>query len=272
MNQDMKLQLRPVVTAWVLARHPGAVEVAPNSGQRFVFRADDRAVKLLPPMTLDERERCRREVSFLIDEAVDGLPTVLSELSDVVIEGTDFSVYEEVWIEADSLKTHVDIGNIGPDQALIVLLQGSRILADLHARNVVHRDVSSGNVLLGEAGVSIVDLGLAKYLDLDPLTRTSEHLKMTALFASPEQFTGGSSTLGFPTDIYSLALTAVFAGCGGYAYFLDGQTLDYGDYLARMAHRDYVVDLSGLPEILYEMLNPIASFRPTAGQIMEAQG
>lgn len=267
LDRDLKQRLRGSVTAWVQGRYDGAVEVAPQSGQRFVFRTGDKAVKLLPPLSHDEKERCRREVSFLTNESIEGLPTVLTELEDVEIDGHEFSVYEEAWIEADSIKVTVENGQFGLEPALDVLIQGSRILTELHARNVVHRDVSIGNVLIGERQVSIVDLGLAKYLDLDPLTRTSERLKMTLAFASPEQITGGSSVLGPSTDIYSLGLVAIYAYTGTYAYHREGEPFVLDDYLARMAHRDFRVEVSGLPTILGAMLDPIASFRPNAARV-----
>ncbi len=267
LDRELKLKLRPIVTAWVRERLDDAEEIAPQSGQRFVFRTVDRAVKLFPPLNEDERERCRREVSFLSEEPIEGLPTVLTELQDIEIDGYTFSVYEEAWIDADSIKETVENGSYGLDQAMAVLQQGSRILRDLHSRNVVHRDVSHGNVLIGEGQVSIVDLGLAKYLDLDSLTRTSEHLKMTLAFASPEQITGGSSVLGPATDVYSLALVAVFASTGQYAYQPQGEAFVLDDYLARMAHRDLIVDVSDLPAIVHSMVDPIASFRPKAADV-----
>ena len=270
MNQDLKRQLRESVTAWVKDTYAGAVEVAPHSGQRFVFRQDSKAVKLLVPLNDNERERCEREVSFLRAETVKGLPTVLSDLDEVGIAGHSFFVYEEAWIDALSVKERVETDGPGQEDAGLILAQGSRILRDLHRLRVVHRDVSPGNVLVGDGSVSIVDLGLAKYLDLDPVTRTSEQIKMTIAFASPEQITGGSSLLEPPTDVFSLALVAIFAHTGQLAYLAGGEMFVYEDYLARMAHQDLLVDISGLPEIVHEMLNPIAAYRPSADRVFEA--
>ena len=84
MNQNLKRQLRPDVTAWVEGNYPGATEVVPNSGQRFVFRLDDTAIKLLVPLNDNERERYEREVSFLEEQTVAGLPDVLSGLMEVL--------------------------------------------------------------------------------------------------------------------------------------------------------------------------------------------
>jgi serine/threonine protein kinase len=269
MNQDLKRQLRPSVTAWVEENYSGASEVAPHSGQRFVFRLAESAVKLLVPLNVNERERCFREVSFLEKQTVPGLPEVQTGLTEVEIGGHVFLVYEETWIDAESVKDKVETHGPHSDYSDIILTEGSRILSEIHRLRVVHRDVSHGNVLIGDGTVSIVDLGLAKYLDLDPITRTSEKIKMTIAFASPEQITGGSSLLEPPTDVYSLALVAIFAYSGKLAFLADDEAFVLDDYLARMAHQDLVVDVSGLPEVIRAMLNPIAAYRPTAARVAE---
>lgn len=207
-------------------------------------------------------------MAFLRDQKVEGLPRVLSDLEAVQIDGTDFYLYEEQWVEAASVEEIVSRGEGGVECGIRLLTEGARVLAALHERGVVHRDVSSGNVLLGEAGTSVVDLGLAKYLELDPITRSTEQMKMTFLFASPEQLTGGSSALSTATDVYSLALVTIFAAYGGHAFLEEGREIALAEYVARMAHRDYVVDVTSLPKIVRSMLNPIAAFRPTAARIV----
>ncbi len=230
MDQATKQTLRPAVSDWVLAQYPQAVEVAPHSGQRFVFRSGDRAIKLLPNLSDDDRERCAREVRFLLEYELEGLPRALTELADEMIDGASFSVYQEEWIDAQPLVEVV--AGSGPDSVLAdsLMHEGGRILSQLHASNVVHRDVSYSNVLMGDR-VWIVDLGLAKYLDLDPLTGTSERLAMTLLFASPEQITGGSVNLGPATDVYSLALVSVYARNAAHTFYVDGDPYRPSDYL-----------------------------------------
>ena len=144
--------------------------------------------------------------------------------------------------------------------------EGGRILSQIHEANVVHRDVSPGNVLVG-VEISLVDFGLAKYLDMDPITGTVEQLKMTLLYASPEQITSGSVGLGPPTDVYSLGMIAIITRNGRHPFIAEGETLQPQDYLARMAHRDFVEGIARSP-VEYEMIHPIAAMRPRAREIL----
>ena len=263
MDAYAKAELRPFVVEWVSIEYPGAVEVALHSGQRFVFRTDDgRAVKLLPNLAPSDLERCRRDVHFLHEHQIDGLPDALSDLEQVEIADTAFSVYEEEWIDAGSLQEVLLDQGPSAELADAIVEEVGRMLTQIHAEGVVHRDISAGNVLVGES-VYLVDFALAKYLSLDPLTQTVEQLKMTLLFASPEQLTSGSAGLRPPTDVYSLGLVAIYALNARHAFIEDDEMFDSSTYLARMAHRDFVFGIE-VPEVAYEMLQPIASLRPTA--------
>lgn len=261
MDQAMKARLRPAVSEWVLDQRPGAVEVAPHSGQRFVFRIENEAIKLLPNLEVADRERCEREVRFLLDHELEGLPRALTDLSSESIGGVSFSVYSEQWIEGETLFDAVATSGRDSELADRLVTDGGRILAQLHAANVVHRDVSPNNVLIGDQ-VWVVDLGLAKYLDLEPITGTVERLKMTPQFASPEQITSGSASLGPPTDVYSLAMVSVYTRNAGHPFLTPTDRLSPADYLARMAHRDFPHDID-VSSVEYEMLNPIAVMRPS---------
>jgi len=92
-------------------------------------------------------------------------------------------------------------------------------LAAVHARGVVHRDVTPSNIFLHRAGgggfvPKVLDFGLAK-LDAElggfTVTRQSELLG-TPHYVAPERVTGGA--VGPPTDVYSLGvvLFEAFAG------------------------------------------------------------
>jgi serine/threonine protein kinase len=95
----------------------------------------------------------------------------------------------------------------GPLESAVVAGFGARladVLAYVHARAVVHRDVKPSNVLIDEAGLCyLADFGLAQALDTAHLTGSQE-IVGTAAYLAPEQVTDVDT--GAPVDVYALGL------------------------------------------------------------------
>lgn len=85
-----------------------------------------------------------------------------------------------------------------------------RALHAIHGRNLIHRDISPGNVFMLHGGkAKLIDFGNARcYSSGNPLTRI-----VNAAFAPPEQFTDDCRQ-GPWTDIYSLSVTIYYALAG----------------------------------------------------------
>ena len=119
---------------------------------------------------------------------------------------------------------------IHPVRALRLCAEACRALDVLHGHDIIHRDVTPGNLLLGQAGngethVLIADLGVAKStLDAVGATMTAG----TPSYMAPEQAMG-VTPLDSRADIY--ALTAVtYAMLTGHPPFL---VRSIADILAR---------------------------------------
>jgi len=76
-----------------------------------------------------------------------------------------------------------------------------------HVNHIVHRDLKTSNILVtANAGVKLLDFGIAKLLESEPnevetITQLRER-PMTPLFAAPEQIRGGK--ISEATDVYAL--------------------------------------------------------------------
>lgn len=111
------------------------------------------------------------------------------------------------YVDGPSLRDLVrDGGPLPPEQVMSIVAQIADALAVAHAAGVVHRDVKPGNILVRPDGtVVLADFGIARALDLEPLTLTGT-IVGTVDYISPEQAAGEGAT--GRSDLYSLGMVA----------------------------------------------------------------
>ena len=105
--------------------------------------------------------------------------------------------------EGETLRQRLARGPIPLETSLDIAAQIANGLDAAHRAGIVHRDVKPGNVLLADGSVKIVDFGIAKVRDHDPLTVGGGVLG-TADYMSPEQAEG--TTVDHRTDVWSLGV------------------------------------------------------------------
>jgi serine/threonine protein kinase len=96
-------------------------------------------------------------------------------------------------------------------EAMKLLDPAVQALTVAHDLGVVHRDVKPSNIQLSEAGVKLLDFGIAKVMDLatqlgGTMTLQGTLPAITPHYAAPEQFDAALGDIGPHTDLYSLAL------------------------------------------------------------------
>jgi YVTN family beta-propeller protein len=114
------------------------------------------------------------------------------------------------FVEGTELRTVIrEGGPLPPEQAIEVVTQAASALDAAHARDLVHRDVKPGNILLADEGgggarhVYLSDFGLTKQARSDSgLTETGQFVG-TAEYIAPEQIEGDE--VGPWSDVYALS-------------------------------------------------------------------
>ncbi len=151
------------------------------------------------------------------------------------------------------------------------LRQLARGLADalttLHEAEVVHRDLTPGNVLVLDGSPQVIDLGLAIAADVTALTRTGLVVG-TPGYLAPEQVTGREVTAA--ADVHAWGATVALAGTGRPPYGTGRPEA----VLYRIVHDE--PDLDGLPEELARLveaaMDPDPDARPSAAELLEVLG
>jgi eukaryotic-like serine/threonine-protein kinase len=93
------------------------------------------------------------------------------------------------YYEGQTLKQKLESGALPVGEAVEIACEVAEGLAKAHAQGVVHRDVKSGNLIVSDDGVKILDFGLAKFADALQLTIPGSTIG-TVGYMSPEQTRG----------------------------------------------------------------------------------
>jgi tetratricopeptide (TPR) repeat protein len=175
-----------------------------------VWRATDvelRRVVAVKQASTGDSEGIRREARIGA-----GLhhPNVVTVFDVVVEDGVRWLVME--YLPARSLAEVVRAdGPLPPRRAAHVGRQIATALSAMHARGMVHRDVTLGNVLLAEDGTAkLADLGVAVWAEVT--VTGSERNAGTPGYMAPEVLDGHPATAA--SDMFSLGMTLSVAAEG----------------------------------------------------------
>jgi beta-lactam-binding protein with PASTA domain len=129
-------------------------------------------------------------------------PSIVAVYDRGSSDGTTYIAME--YVRGETLKQRLRRdGALPPDEALRVALAVLSALGAAHARAIVHRDVTSYNVMLDDGGrVVVTDFGIARMGD-SALTRTGAMMG-TSSYLSPEQAQGRPADER--SDLYSLGV------------------------------------------------------------------
>ena len=182
------------------------------------------ALKLLRPGLADPRLRQRfdREREILARFA----HPFIARLLDAGIDRNGQPYLALEYVDGEPITTYCQTRELGIPARMDLVRQVCEAVSHAHANLIVHRDLKPSNILVTPAGhVRLLDFGIAKLLDADPLpvdrTRTGVRT-FTLHYAAPEQIRGEPVTT--MTDVYSLGVVLYELLTGSKPYRLTRQT------------------------------------------------
>lgn len=168
------------------------------------------------------------------------------------------------YLPSRSLATLIaEQGALRPDVVAAVGRQIASALAAAHAEGIVHRDVSTFNVLLAEDGIAkITDFGIARAVGEGTVT-DARVIVGTPAFLAPEVAAGEAAT--FASDVFSLGST-LYAALEGTPPF--GSDENPYALLQRVVRAEVTPPRSGGPlsEVLLRLLRRDVAERPTMAE------
>ena len=184
-------------------------EVLGVGGMATVYRAHDRvlervvAVKVLEARHGDDPQFVGRFRDEARAAARLTHPNVVGVLDRGQHDGRDYIVFEHV--EGETLKQLVAReGPLEPARAAALGCGVARALAAAHAQGVIHRDVKSQNVIVGEDGrPQVADFGVARAPGAEERTETGA-IVGTGTYIAPEQARG--EKVDGAADVYALGV------------------------------------------------------------------
>ncbi len=157
-------------------------------------------------------------------------------------------------------------GPLKLELALEIAIQITRALIAAAERNLVHRDLKPGNIMLttnenapAKIEVKVIDFGLAKAAGNVAVEMELTHGEFvgTPAFASPEQFSGGA--IDARTDIYALGVTLWFALSGRLPFV--GRTIE--EIRRRQSEEKLPLEqLTGVPRCVIDLLRSCLAIDP----------
>lgn len=229
--------------------------------------------KIIVPGDLDSAAKIIKDDSYPMDRVareVEGLTRSTSPHVVRILDALDITlpvgkrialIFE--YIDGGDLASNLILGtSIDPDivrEFARGLLAG---IADLHSCQIFHRDIKPENIALRDGDMTqpvILDLGLARILDLGTLTAYPMHMG-TPAFMAPEQLRGARASK--LADLFSAGVVLHIMLAGEHPF--------YGDFSAKVTPDDAIRIItsgprslpSGTPDDLRELITRLLHPKP----------
>ena len=204
------------------------IEPLGRGGMGRVFLAEDTvlgrrvAVKFLPEALEEDDEARERFLREARAAASLDHPYICKIYEIGESDGKAFIAME--YVEGDTLQTRIRDGALPLDDVLDLSIELADALQAAHDKQIVHRDIKSGNIIVTPGGhAKVLDFGIAKLLAAESLSdskietysgqmTSGSSTPGTVIYMSPEQVRG--EAVDGRTDVFSLGVVLYEMACG----------------------------------------------------------
>jgi len=222
-----------------------------EGGMGAVYKAENLdlgrivALKLLPPETTSRKPE---HVERFLQEARTAAQLIHPNaviIHSIGQEGQQHFIEME-FVDGQNLEQIVrSRGPIPVGEAIPIIIDACRALSAAHAKNIVHRDVKPGNIVVSSTGeTKVTDFGLAKIVLSEGEMTSSGQVLGTPQYMAPEQWDG--KTEGPATDVYSLGVTTYCLVTGKLPYRGASSPMEI---LSRVIRRDLLPIKEANPDL-----------------------
>lgn len=150
--------------------------------------------------SVEETQRFQREARLAASLQH---PNIVNIYDADVIDGVNYFTMD--YVEGQPLSLYLKENQLTYREILKIIYDVALALDYAHSKNVIHRDVKPGNIMIDKDGKPrLTDFGLAKALNADSVFITQSGKTIgTPAYMSPEQACG-KNTIDARSDIYSL--------------------------------------------------------------------
>ncbi len=220
MSQDAILQRRQLGPYTIMKKigegGMGAVYLA-----RHRVLQVDHALKVIHPRMTSDSQLTQRYFREAKNTARLVHPNIVQVVGADVVEGIYYLAMQ--YIDGTTLAAVAKTGRLTPHQSVRYVHMVARALHYAHAKNIIHRDVKPGNVMIDQDDIArLMDFGLVREVeaaDKDPDEKdrpltTAGLMLGTPQYMPPEQWSG--EEVDSRADLYALGVTLYFLLTGEY--------------------------------------------------------
>ncbi|WP_394822023.1 serine/threonine protein kinase [Pendulispora albinea] len=167
-------------------------------------------------------------------------------------------------LEGESLRARWERANkqLPFAEVAVLMLDALDVLASAHAKGIVHRDIKPDNIFVTAAGsVHILDFGIARRIDRQGVTDTTERVVGTPVFMPPEQALGNRDAIGPHSDCWAVGATIFTLLSGEFVHHIESANGQLAAAATRRA-RSLRAAAPNLPEVIVQFVDRSLSFDP----------